>query len=173
MEVIRIPAERVSVLIGQNGETKKLIEEKCKITLQVDAEGEVQMDGEPADVFLSRSVVQAIGRGFSPRIALKLIDEDHSLLVFPLRELLSSEKAIKRIKGRVIGEDGRMKEEIENATDSYLSIYGHTVAVISRFDTLPYAREAIEMLLNGAPHAAVYNYLGKARRQIMESRLKG
>ncbi|HID73166.1 TPA: RNA-processing protein, partial [Candidatus Micrarchaeota archaeon] len=106
MEVIRIPAERVSVLIGKSGETKKLIEEKCKIKLTVDAEGEVQMDGEPADIYLSKDVIQAIGRGFSPKIALKLADDDFNLLIFPLREILPSEKAIKRIKGRVIGESG-------------------------------------------------------------------
>jgi len=173
MEILRIPAERVSVLIGKDGETKALIEKKCNIKLQIDAEGEVQMEGEPADVFLSKDVIQAIGRGFIPRIALKLANDDYNLIIFPLREILPSEKAMKRIKGRVIGEEGRMKNEIENATESFVSVYGHTIALISKIDTISYAKEAIEMLLNGAPHSSVYSYLGKARREIMEARLRG
>ncbi|MFH1394151.1 MAG: KH domain-containing protein [Candidatus Micrarchaeota archaeon] len=172
MEILRIPAERVSILLGKYGETRKKIEEKCNIRLQVDPDGEVQMEGDPADIFLSKDVIQAIGRGFPPRIALKLAKDDFNLIIFPLREMLSTEKTITRMKGRVIGEDGKMKTEIESATESYISVYGHTIGLISRIDTIKYAKEAIEMLLSGAPHSIVYGYLRKAKRGIIEERLR-
>jgi len=37
---------------------------------------------------------------------------------------------------------------------------------------MEYAKEAISMLVEGAPHTTVLNYLAKARREIMDSRLK-
>ena len=49
-EIIRIPDERTKVLIGKNGETKKAIEDRCRIKLEIN-DGEVQINGNPADVF--------------------------------------------------------------------------------------------------------------------------
>lgn len=172
-EIVRIPAERVKVLIGPNGKTKELIEKKCNIKLDINSEGEVVIRGESTDVFFSKDVIIAIGRGFNPQKAMKLINPDYQLYLFHLKEYLSTDKAIKRIKGRVIGENGKMKEEIENATDSYLSIYGNTVGIISKVDSIGYAQEAVEMLIKGAKHASAYNYLARVRRRILESRLKG
>jgi ribosomal RNA assembly protein len=172
-EIIRIPAERIKVLLGKEGKTKELIEKKCKIKIRADREGEVSIKGESADVFFAKDVIIAIGRGFNPAKALKLIKPDYQFYLFRLKEYLPTEKAIKRIKGRIIGEDGKMKEEIERATDSHLSIYGNSVGVISKIDSIIYAQEVVEMLINGAKHASAYRYLAKAKRRIMESRLKG
>lgn len=172
-EIIRIPAERVKVLIGPEGKTKKLVEKKCKIKLDISAEGEVTASGESADVFFSKDVIIAIGRGFNPQKALKLTKPDYQFLLFHLKEYLPTEKAIKRIKGRIIGENGKMKEQIEATTDSDISVFGNTVGIISKIDSIAYAQEAVEMLINGAKHSSVYSYLARAKRRIMESRLKG
>ncbi len=172
-EIVRIPAERVKILLGKDGKTKELIEKKCNIKLKVDSEGEVDMRGESTDIFFSRDVIIAIGRGFNPKKALKLVKPDYHFFLFRLKEYLPTEKAIKRIKGRIIGEDGKMKEEIETATESDLSIYGNTVGIISKLDSIGYAQEAVGMLINGAKHTSVLNYLAKARKRILESRLKG
>jgi ribosomal RNA assembly protein len=172
MEIIRIPAERVSILIGEDGQTKKKIEEKCGISLDIDSEGEVTIEGEPSEIFFCKDIILAIGRGFAPRVALKLYESEHGLFIFNLRDILSTDKAIRRMKGRVIGEDGKTRLAIEEATDSYISVYGHTIAVISKMDSMHHAREAIGLLLEGANHSTVYGYLAKAKRQIIESRLK-
>lgn len=172
-EVIRIPAERVKVLIGADGKTKELVEKKCRIKLKIDIEGEITLSGESADVFFAKDVVIAIGRGFNPDKALKLAKPDYQFYLIRLKDYLSSDRAIKRIKGRIIGGEGKMKEEIETATGSDLSIYGNTVGIISSIDSIEYAKEAVEMLINGAKHSTVYGYLSRAKRRILESRLKG
>ncbi len=173
MEIVKIPNERVKVLFGEEGNTLKKIEKKCKVKIIIAAEGEIEIDGEAEDVFFARDVVKAIGRGFIPDIALRLIGSDYGLYVIPLKEVTGSDKAMTRLKGRVIGENGRIKGQIEQATDSFLSIYGNTVSVISRIDTMEYAKEAITMLLDGARHTTVLGYLAKTRREIMDARLKG
>lgn len=172
-EFIKIPAERVKVLSGKDGSTKKRIEKKCNVTLNIDPEGEVEIDGDAADIFFVRDIIKAIGRGFTPESALKLLGHDYGLYVISLKEYTTSENALTRIKGRVIGEKGKIKAQIEEATDSYVSVYGNTIAVISRIDSMEYAKEAIGMLIDGARHTSVLGYLAKAKRELMESRLKG
>ncbi|MFN7991065.1 MAG: KH domain-containing protein [Candidatus Micrarchaeia archaeon] len=172
-EYVKIPLERVKVLLGKDDSTKKKIEKRCKVQLSVDPEGEVGIEGDPADVFFARDIIKAIGRGFSPEIALRLLGQDFGLYIIPLKEFAASENALTRLKGRVIGERGKIKGQIEDATDSFLSIYGSTIAIISRIDTMEYAKEAIGLLLDGARHTSVLGYLAKAKREILESRLRG
>jgi ribosomal RNA assembly protein len=173
MELVKIPLERVKVLIGDNGRTKELIEKKCNVTLAIDDDGDVEVDGDSTDTFFAKDIVKAIGRGFAPKDALKLADQDYNLYIIALKDIVDSDKAITRLKGRVIGTEGRIKGDIEAATQSVISVYGNTISIISRIDTLGYAREAIGMLLEGATHAALQTYLSKTRREIMDTRFKG
>jgi ribosomal RNA assembly protein len=172
-EVMKIPAERVHVLIGEEGATKKSVESKCNVKLQIDKDGDVEITGDPADIFFAKDVVKAIGRGFPPNQAMKLMDHDFGLYIIPLKDIAGSDKAIVRLKGRVIGENGKIKSRIEDATDSFLSIYGNTIAIISRTDTMEYAKESVMMILEGAMHATVLSFLARTQREIMENRLRG
>ncbi len=172
-ELVKIPAERVKALLGENGRTKAEIEKRCNVELIIDEEGDVEVEGEATDTFFAKDIVKAIGRGFAARDALKLADQDYNLYIIPLKDVTGSEKAMTRLKGRVIGREGRIKGDIEAATQSVISVYGSTIGIISRIDTMGYAREAIAMLLEGATHTAVQTYLSKVRREIMDTRLKG
>lgn len=172
-ELVKIPTERVKILIGENGSAKKKIETKCNVELIIDPEGEVEIVGDPADVFFVKDIIKAIGRGFGPETALRLLGTDFGLYVISLKDHATSDKAITRLKGRVIGENGRIKGQIEDATDSFISVYGSTISIISRIDSMEYAKEAIGMILDGARHKSVLAYLAKIKREILESRLKG
>jgi ribosomal RNA assembly protein len=171
MEIIRIPAERIKALIGERGKTKGLIEDKCNVKLEIDEDGEVHIEGDSSDVFFAKDVVKAIGRGFEPRDALKIVNENYNFELIELKEELKNEKAITRIKGRIIGEKGKMKSEIEAATESVIAVHGYTVGIISRLDTMEYAKEAITMIIDGAEHSSVYNYLAKMKKKILADRL--
>lgn len=171
-QIIRIPEERINILIGKGGKTKKSVESRCKVELKI-SEGEVEISGDATDIFFASEIVKAIGRGFEPRKAMLLLKEDFLFHLIALREMLPNDKAIIRMKGRVIGEDGRIKTLIEESTDSFLSVYGNTICIIAKADTMEYAKEAISMILNGARHSSVLSYLSKAKRQILESRFRG
>lgn len=172
MEIVRIPAERVQTIKGEKDAVKQQIEKKAGVTLHINRDGEVVIEGDSANTFFARDVVKAIGRGFEPREAMKLLDENFSIFIIEMKEYFSSEKAIKRIKGRIIGEGGRMKKEIERATQSYLSIYGNTVSIISKLDSIEYAKEAVFKIIDGAPHSTVFNYLAQVRKNILSERLR-
>lgn len=172
-DIVKIPTERMKVLMGEGGATKRKIESKCNVELNVRPDGEVELLGDPSDVFFARDVIKAIGRGFTAESALMLMKPDFGLYIIQMKEHATSDKAIVRVKSRVIGENGRIKLQIEDATDSAVSIYGNTISIISRIDTMEQAKEAIGMLIDGARHTSVLKYLARVKRDTMEARLKG
>ena len=172
MKYLRIPKERVGVLIGHNGETKKMIEKISKTTLEIDsAEGEVTIDehetSDPMLCLIVEDVIRAIGRGFSPEHAMHLFKDNMDFFIFNLHDYVGKKDShTKRIKSRIIGTDGKTKRAIENLTGADLSIYGHTVALIADFESMDVAKKAIDMLLSGSKHASVYRYVEREMKKL-------
>jgi ribosomal RNA assembly protein len=174
---IRIPRERVGVLIGPEGKVKSRIEKTFKVNLVVDSEsGNVETilsPDQPDDsvIFTVANIVKANGRGFSPNHAMMLNNEDFDLAIIDLEEVVgSSHNAQERVKGRIIGKEGRSRALIEELTETNISVYGSTVAIIGNIEALPTAREAVMMLIRGSFHKTVYNYLFAYRRQLKKDR---
>jgi ribosomal RNA assembly protein len=172
MRIVRIPKERVGVLIGKNGETKKTIETISHVTLEIDSEeGDVifneQVAKDPLMALKVEDVVRAIGRGFSPENALRCFGEEMELFIFDIYEYVGKKEShVTRLKSRIIGRDGKTKRVIERLTGATLSIYGHTVAVIADFDSMDITRKAIDMLLSGSEHPTVYRFLERGMKRL-------
>ncbi|MCS7114907.1 MAG: KH domain-containing protein [Nitrososphaerota archaeon] len=177
---VRIPRERVGVLIGQGGETKKQIEKALSVELKIESDsGGVTITlaenaEDPSVLLRARDVVTAIGRGFSAEHAFRLIRDDDAVLdIIDLRAIFGrSESDIKRVKGRIIGMDGKTRRIIEELTDTYISVYGHTVGIIGNIEQAQVAREAVQMLIQGSQHATVYKFLHRKRRELKKSMLE-
>jgi ribosomal RNA assembly protein len=177
---LKIPKERVGVLIGPEGKTKKNIEEKLSVELQIDSEtGGViislsEKAEEPSLLFRAKDVVTAIGRGFSPEHAFRLIRDEESMLeVIDLRAIFGkSESDLKRVKGRIIGMNGKTRKIIEELTDTNVCVYGHTVSIIGNIEQVQAAREAIQMLIDGSQHNVVYRFLHRKRRELKKRMLE-
>ncbi len=170
----RITRERIGVLIGKKGMTKREIEEKTKTTILVDSEeGMVSIEGEEAGGFLRAvEVVKAIARGFSPERAFTLLeDEDLYLELIELSDIADSPGKLERIRGRIIGRDGKSRSQIEDLTNTEISVYGKTVAIIGMIEQVKVAREAIEMLINGVSHESVYAFLDRKKRELKQDML--
>ncbi|MEM2994745.1 MAG: KH domain-containing protein [Candidatus Bathyarchaeia archaeon] len=175
-----MPKERVGVLIGVEGKTKKYIEERLSVELQIESEtGGVTVTltekaEDPSLLFRAKDVITAIGRGFSPEYAFRLIrDEEAVLDVIDLRTTLGkSESDLKRVKGRIIGMNGKTRRIIEELTDANVCVYGHTVSLIGGAEQVQVAREAIQMLINGSQHSTVYRFLHRKRRELKKAMLE-
>lgn len=170
VERVLIPKERVAVAIGSDGEVRERIERETDVKIDYDSEsGAVTIKGSddnPLGAITARDVVKAIGRGFSPEKAYRLFDESIYLEVIDITDYTGdSEKAKSRMKGRIIGRNGKTRRIIEEYTGASVSIYGKTVAFIDSPDKIQIVREAVLMLLNGAPHSAVYNFLAEKKRE--------
>jgi len=174
---IRIPGDRIGVLIGNNGKTRRRIESTfgVKITVESDSGGvEITVNQDQPDVsvmFTVKNIVKAIGRGFSPKKALMLQDEDNDIMVIDLEEYVGTSKnAQNRIRGRIIGKEGKSRELLEELTECQVSVYGGTVALIGPYEMLQVAKEAVEMLLNGSFHKTVWNHLYAYRRKMRKEK---
>ncbi len=177
-QVVRIPVERVGVLLGKQGAVKAEIEKACNITMDVESRtGEVKVsikEGvEEAEPFKALAIINAIGRGFSPQRALKLLGDNIMLEVIDLRGYAGkSKEALTRIKGRIIGLSGKSRRIIEELTGTEISVYGHSVAVIGEPEEVRLAVEAVRMLAEGSQHSTVYRMIQKARQKAKLERLR-
>jgi len=160
MVLVNIPEQRKAVLIGKEGKTKKKIEHLTGARIFVGAE--IQIDGDPENQLKTSEIIKAIGRGFSPEIALKLMDEDFQLDVINIK---GSPNTIKRLLSRVIGTNGKAKKNIENLTGASIAVYGKTVSIIGDYKHMENARVAIEMLLAGRKHTTVWRYMENITKQ--------
>jgi ribosomal RNA assembly protein len=173
---IKIPEERVGVLVGPSGTMKHFIEEKTKTILEIDSEtGTVSITSseDPLQALRVMDLVKAIGRGFSPERALSILDDEMLMLdVLDLSKMVSTKSDMERIKGRIIGKDGRSREIMERLSGSKVSVYGKTVSILGYPEQIRVARTAIEMLLDGAPHGNVYSFLEKKHQELAKEELK-
>ena len=113
------------------------------------------------------NIILAIGRGFSPEHAFRLLNDDVDFFVFDINDYVGKKEAhVRRLKSRIIGKSGKTKRILEELTDSYISIYGHTVAVISEFINMDIIKKAIDRLLSGSKHATVYRFVEFNMKQI-------
>ena len=165
---MKIGKNRIAVVIGRNGETKKQIEEALGLNIILDSKtGDFEIKPildnpkyNPLNVYLGEKILNAINRGFNPDKALKLLDELYDLEVFNLYNILGrSDKKVKRMKGRVIGRNGEIRKAIEKYAESYVSVYGKTISIIAEYENLQIARKAVNMLLSGMPHHSVLKFL--------------
>ncbi len=178
MKYLKIPLERVGVLIGPRGEIKKRLETTTGICLTIDSKlGEVIIDdhktNDPLAIIKLENVIRAIGRGFSPENAMMLFRDDADLFIFDLHEYVGKKEAhLRRLKSRIIGKEGKTRRVLEELANVHISVYGHTVAVIADLEDMPVIKRAIDMLLSGSKHATVYRYLeGQMKTLRLQGRL--
>ncbi len=167
----RIPQERVGVLVGPEGGTKRRLEERTGTRVEIEsASGEVTIDeagaSDPVMALKARDVVQAIGRGFSEDRAFRLLEEDIYLEVLDIKDFARSKARVEQIRARVIGTRGKTRRLVEELTGVDVSVLGHTVSLIGPTFEMAIAREAVVMLLRGSEHATVYRFLERKRADI-------
>jgi ribosomal RNA assembly protein len=155
---------------------KKLIEEKSKTLLEIDSESgtvTIESSEDPLMVMRVSDLVRAIGRGFSPERALAILDDEMLMLdVMDLSKMVGTKSDMARLKGRIIGKDGKTREIMEKLSGSKVSVYGKTIALLGYPEQIRVSRAAIEMLLDGAPHGNVYSFLEKKHQELAKEELR-
>jgi ribosomal RNA assembly protein len=168
---IRVPKERVAVIIGHKGSVKRALQEHSSVAMEIDSdEGLVTLtSADSLALYAAREMISAIGRGFNPDVAQLLLRQDYVLETIRLTDFTESKDSMQRLKGRVIGMKGKGREQIEKLTDCFVSVYGKTVCIIGEVQKADIAKRAVEKLLAGAMHATVWRYLEKMRRKLKEN----
>jgi ribosomal RNA assembly protein len=169
-ETIKVPEERIGVIIGPSGSIRKTIERKtnCKVFVDSDS-GDVVIEGEGEDFFKAVDIVKAIARGFSPERAFTLMNGEKLLKIIDIEDIVGKNASKQKAKrGRVIGRKGLARNSIEKKTGALVSVQGKTVALIARNEEMEAAIESVEMLLGGANHDTVERVLDRKGRERFE-----
>ena len=173
-----MPKDRIAVLIGTKGASAKAIREACGCEdLFINSEtGDVEVHWgnagsyDPVKAMKLPDVIKAIGRGMSPKAAIRLFDDRHFFEMVDLRDFVGKRSNRQRqIRSRIIGSQGKVRKSIENLTDTEITIYKSTVVIIGEEDGLFAARQAVEMLAGGSEHGSVLGFLEKDRRRAQLS----
>lgn len=165
MKEVRIPEDRVAVLIGEGGETKEEIETVTNCDLEVN-DNLARIEGDTLDEMDAQNVVKAVGRGFNPDKALNLVEKDKILHLIDINNFANTDNDRERLKGRVIGRNGETRRHLEKEGNVDISIFGKTIGVIGVAQNIEIVQEVIKQLLNGRSHSSAYNYLEKNQAKI-------
>lgn len=175
---LRIPMDRLGPLIGEGGRIIKELESRTGTVIAIDSANasisiEPATPGTTMDKLLkARDFIRAVGAGFSPERAWRLLDEDQVLILIDLKEVIGdSPNHLTRVKGRIIGEGGKARRNLEQMTGTYINVYDDVVAIIGDYESAQVAREAIEMLIQGRKHSTVYKFVDRMMREIKRRRM--
>ncbi|TFG08849.1 RNA-processing protein [Candidatus Heimdallarchaeota archaeon] len=172
--LVRIPLERIAVLIGPKGSTKKRIEELTDTKLIIDSQSgdviiviEEEELEDPISLWKSRDMVKAIGRGFSPQKTFQICTPGYGFDLLQLRDFVgTSPNAQREVRARIIGKKGRTRNIIEQTASCYISVFGNTVAIIAEQRSMQIIREGLIKLINGSKQSTVYKYLEDKMREL-------
>ena len=104
---------------------------------------------------------------------MTLLKGENTLHVIDLREFAGKSNAnVERIKGRIIGEGGRARRNMENLSSTHISVYGKTVSIIGDARKLRLVVDAISSISNGSMHGSVYTKLEAANRKEKQEKMK-
>jgi ribosomal RNA assembly protein len=162
-------SEDSDLKFGYDNESIKKIE----INLDSPEVKDFQKSDDAYRIFIARRVIDAINYGFHPSKALKIIHPNVHLDVFDLEDKIgTSTKKLTRYKGRLIGEQGKMRQNIEFYANVYMSIFNKYLALIGMPDKLIIAKKSISMILKGSPHKAVISYLQSEYQKEKQEEIK-
>ena len=176
--ITRIPMNRIAVMIGKNGTTRKSLEDSAGARLFIDSDtGDVSIQWntevkDPVKMMKMPDVIRAIGRGMPPKKAIPLLENDDLFMeIIDLRDWVGKRgNQLRRLRSRLIGRNGRIRGIIEQHTGCELSIHGHTATLIGLQMGMADARSAIEMIINGSEHSTVIRTLEQRRKRRREAR---
>ena len=145
--------------LAKIGEVVEELEKRTGAKIRY-AGGVLYVEGDDSNEWICEQVLNAISNGFSTKNAFKLFSDEYFTDEIDLEKAVwNNEKALGRIKGRIIGGKGKAKKTIEELTGARIVIGEKKVFFLGRFDEVKNAKEAVLRLMEGAKHAQVYNYL--------------
>jgi len=165
MQSVYIPKERIRKLKQSRGLISS-VEKLCGCKIKVDSDDDVvEITGEAYPEYMARNIIYAFGRGFEMELAEKLSDDSYYFNSIDLERIISSDKRVKQVKARIIGENGRTKRYIEEVSGAKISVYGDTVSFIGSITEINEAETAVNTLIDGGTHRLAYTRMEAAHRK--------
>jgi ribosomal RNA assembly protein len=143
--------------------SKKRIQKELGIKLTNQGKN-IFIDGETDKEFLAIEVLQAINAGFSGDRALELKQDDFMLQTVHIKDI-TQRNDLERVRGRVIGTDGRTLKTLQKLTNCDLAMNGNEIGIIGPALEMEDAVQSVTSLINGSKQGHVYGRLERQRKK--------
>ena len=123
-------------------------------------------------LYKMEKVIEGIKANFSIEVCEKIFREEYDILEFDLKKVFDKKtNHLRRVKGRLIGEDGKAIQELEkrtgakiSITDRYLYIAGDSVSIQSAY-------YALNKLVGGTSHSRAFE-IATEMRELFKNKEK-
>jgi ribosomal RNA assembly protein len=153
----KIISEKIIRIIKSKGN----LEKELNVDLEING-NEITISGEPEDEYIAERVIEALDFGFPFANALEIKKEDTLFEILNIKEC-TTQKNFARVRGRVIGKDGKAIKTISSLSDCHIELSGNKIGIIGNCENIRNVEEACKLLTKGSKHANVYAYLEKHR----------
>ncbi|MFH1503463.1 MAG: KH domain-containing protein [Candidatus Diapherotrites archaeon] len=155
--MIKLICEKVIRII----KNKKKLEEELNVEI-TNRGKEIYISGEPEDEYTAEKVIESLEFGFPFSTAIHIKKEDLIFEIINIKDY-TNQKNLKRVRGRIIGKDGKTIKTISNLSMCNLEMKDNKIGIIGDPECIENAEEACKLLLKGSKQANVYAYLEKHR----------
>ena len=152
---------------------KEIINNKNKIEKELNVKLSNQgrnifIEGDAENEYLCLRIIEAINLGFSLKKALSLKNEEVILHILNIRDI-TRRNDLERVRARLIGTQGKTKNNIEKLSDCLISIHDNWVGIIGEVGCIEEAIISLRLIIQGSKQGNVYARLEKKKK---ERRLK-
>jgi ribosomal RNA assembly protein len=143
--------------------SKDNLEKELNVTLEINGK-EISISGKPEEEYIAEKVIEALDFGFPFSAALKIKKEEILFEILNIKEF-THQKNFERVRGRVIGKEGKALQTISSLSDCHIELSGNKLGIIGDAENIRNVEEACKLLIKGSKHANVYAYLEKHRAE--------
>jgi ribosomal RNA assembly protein len=163
----KIICEKIVRIIKSKGN----LERELNVILEIDGK-EISISGKPEEEYIAEKVIEALDFGFPFSNALEIKKEDVIFEILNIKEC-TTKKNFERIRGRIIGKDGKTLKTISNLSGCHIELSGNKLGIIGNCENIRTVEEACKLLIRGSKQANVYAYLeGHRPEPIIDLGLK-
>ena len=173
---IRCPPHRLTPLRNQWEHVMSPIVEFLKLQIRFNPKNRSvelktsELTEDPGAIQKGQDFIEAYMMGFEIQDAVALLRlEDlyiDSFMVTDVKMLAGDH--LSRAIGRVVGQDGKTRYAIENATKTRVVVADQKIHIMGSFANIKLARDAICNLIIGAPPGKVYNQMRNVAKRLNE-----
>lgn len=138
---------------------KDNLERELNVKIEINGK-EVNISGIPEEEYIAEKVIEALDFGFPFSNALDIKKDDFLFEILNIKEY-TNQKDFERVRGRVIGKDGKALKTISNLSNCNVELSGNKLGIIGDAEGIRNVEEACKLLIKGSKHANVYAYLEK------------
>jgi RNA-binding protein PNO1 len=129
-----------------------------------------ELTDDPSSIQKGQDFLEAFMMGFeiTDAIALLRLDDIYidSFVITDVKMLHGDH--LSRAIGRIVGQEGKTKYAIENATRTRIVIADQKIHLMGSFSNIKLARDALCSLVIGAPPGKVYNKMRNVAKRLSE-----